>query len=116
MSELSTLDLDPEMVKEMLEPEPTTCTGGWYDYLAIDREAGDMLLAQRWYGAFCSAAPIVGYRRRIRIMIHDGPPYFYPDSAMMAVPRAWEPSTPRAFALFVVVAGISPWTSLGAIV
>lgn len=112
-SELSALDfsgLDPEAVEELLKPEPVAAptAGRWYDYLAVDRAERDMHLAQRWYGALVSAAPVVGYRRRIKVLIHDGPAFYHPESAVMAIPRHWTPSTAVAFGLFTAVAGLRP--------
>lgn len=114
-AELSAMDLSefkPEEVEEMLAPEPVPVpvTGRWYDYLAVDRQEGDMLLAQRWYGALTAAARVVGYRRRIKVLLHDGPPFFHRDTAVMAVPRSWSPSPFVAFALFTAVANLRPGT------
>ena len=110
-SELSTLDvlvsMTPEELDETLRPVPAEPPARrWYDYLAVDRQDRDMLLAQRWYAHLVRAAPLVGYRRRIKVLIHDGPPFFHEDTSVMAVPRSLEPSTALAFALFTV-AGVS---------
>lgn len=112
-SELSALDfsgMDPAAVEEMLspEPEPAPATGRWFDYLAVDRQGGEMHLAQRWYAALVGAAPVVGYRRPIKVLIHDGPAFYHPESAVMAIPRHWTPSTGVAFGLFTAVAGLLP--------
>jgi hypothetical protein len=109
--ELGALDLarmEPDAVRRLLQPAPSPAPGpaGWYDYLAVDRESRDMLTAQHWYACLVAAAPLVGYRRRIKVMIHDGPPSFHPGTSVMAVPRRWRPSRGLAFALFVVVAGM----------
>lgn len=87
-------------------PPPGVRAGGWYDYLAVDRQPGDMHLAQRWYAHLVAAAPLVGYRRRIKVMIHDGPASFHHGTSVMAIPRGWAPSRGRAFALFTAVAGM----------
>lgn len=112
-SELSALDftgVDQETMERMLKPvpQPQPSAVRWYDYLAVDRREGDMHLAQRWYGALTSAARVVGYRRRIKVLLHDGPAFFHPDTSVMAIPRSWRPSTALAFALFTAVAGIRP--------
>lgn len=112
-SELSALDfsgLNPEEVEEMLAPEPVSAptAGRWYDYLAVDREAGDMHLAQRWYTYLVYAAPMVGYRRRIKVLVHDGPAFYHPETSVMAIPRHWRPGKAIAFALFTAVAGFRP--------
>jgi len=110
-AELAGMDfsgLDADDLEEMLAPSGTgSGTGKWYDYLAVDRREGDMHLAQRWYTAFLHVAPLAGYRRRIKVLIHDGPPFFHHETAVMAVPRRWEPSTALAFGLFTVAAGVS---------
>lgn len=114
-SELSRLDLsevDPDEVQKLLSPLPPTPEDRdpAYDYLAVDHQDRDAESCQRWYAALLAAAPIVGYRRRIRVLIHDGPPSYDPESAVMAVPRRWTPSTAVAFALFTAVAGLIPGT------
>lgn len=115
-SELSALDildgLSAEELHDTLRPvaanAPATATGGWYDYLAVDRRSGDMHLAQRWYAHLVSAAPMVGYRRRIKVLVHDGPAFFHSDTAVMAIPRHWTPSKATAFGLFIAVAQLAP--------
>lgn len=112
-SELSALDLSgltAEQLDQALRPvgQPPPPRAGWWDYLAVDRRRGDMHLAQRWYAHLCAAARLVGYRRRIRVLLHDGPASYHPDTAVMAVPRCWTPSTGLAFALFTTVAGCRP--------
>lgn len=112
-SELSGLDfsgLEPEEVEEMLTPipPPEPVTAQWFDYLAIDRQQGDMHLAQRWYDALTRAASVVGYRRRIKVVLIDGPAFFDTETALMGIPRQWKPSTAMAFALFTAVAGLKP--------
>ena len=110
-AELGVMDfsgLDPADVERMLEPEPTPPTGArWFDYLAVDRRGGDMHLAQRWYAHLVRVAPLVGYRRRIKVLLHDGPAFFHAETAVMAIPRNWRPSTGAAFGLFTAVAGVS---------
>lgn len=116
-SELGAMDLsgvDPAAVEGMLRAAAPEPRGRWYDYLAVDRRAGDMLLAQRWYGALCAAAPMVGYRRRIKVLLHDGPPFFHHDTAVLAVPRSWRPSKALAFAIFTVEVGVSLAPFVGA--
>lgn len=115
-SELSALDftgVDRETMERMLKPvEPPRPSGGrWFDYLAVDRHPRDMLLAQRWYAALLRAAPMFGYRRRIKVLLHDGPAFFHPATSVMAIPRSWCPGTGLAFALFSHVAGMPVWTS-----
>lgn len=111
-SELSVMDLsgiDPVEMGRLLQPTasapPRPTAGGWFDYLAVDRRYGDMHLAQRWYAHLLSTAPLVGYRRRIKVLLQDGPAFFHPATAVMAIPRFWTPSRAVAFALWVAVAG-----------
>lgn len=114
--ELSALDfsgMTPEQVEEMLDPEPSsskTRTDLRYDYLAVDHLQGDIVRAQWWYAMLFRVAPLVGYRRRIKVLIHDGPAFYHPDTAVMAIPRSWTPSPALAFALFTAVAGLIPGT------
>lgn len=111
-AELSSLDFaetSPDELQRLLRPvsppPPQTRTGRWYDYLAVDRRSGDMHLAQRWYAHLVATAPLVGYRRRVKVLLQDGPAFFHPESAVMAIPRSWTPSTGLAFALWTAVAG-----------
>lgn len=107
-SELSAMDLsgvDPGLVEDLLRQPPPRGRG--FDYLSVDHRPGDADLAQRWYAGFVRAAPVVGYRRRIKVLVHDGPPFFHADTSVMAVPRGWRPSTALAFALLRVEAGVS---------
>lgn len=111
-SELSRFDfsgLDSGSLHRLLrpvspDPPGRSRAGGWYDYLAVDRRQGDMFLAQRWYAHLVATAPLVGYRRRIKVLLQDGPAFFHPDTAVMAIPRPWTPSTGLAFGLWVAVA------------
>lgn len=105
-SELSALDftgMSPKEVEEILTPVLPKTGPRWYDYLAVDRQGGEMHLAQRWYAALVQAAPLVGYRRRIKVLVHDGPAFFHPETSVMAVPRHWKPSTGLAYGLFTVL-------------
>ena len=112
--ELSALDfsgVDRETMQRMLRPAPPPddlTPSADYDYLAVDRQPGDRQLAQRWYAALVAAAPVVGYRGRIKVLLHDGPAFHHPASAVMAIPRSWTPSPALAFALFTAVAGVRP--------
>lgn len=113
-SQLSALDLsglDRAELAVLLKGRPPPPTrpraGGWFDYLAVDRRAGDMHLAQRWYTCLVGAAPLVGYRGRIKVLLRDGgSPSFDGGSRVMAVPRSWRPSRAAAFALLTVTAGM----------
>lgn len=117
-AELGVMDfsgLDPADVERMLVPDPAPPTGArWFDYLAVDRQHGDMHLAQRWYAHLVRVAPLVGYRRRIKVLLHDGPASFHAETAVMAIPRSWPPSTALAFGLFTVAAGVSRPVPVGA--
>lgn len=110
-SELSAFDFtglnadDLQKLLRPVSPPPPGRTGRWYDYLAVDRRRGDMHRAQRWYAHLIRTAPLVGYRRRIKVLIHDGPAFFHPQTAVLAIPRPWTPSSGLAFGLWVAVAG-----------
>ena len=111
-SELSAFDftgLDAADMHNLLRPvspqPPDSRTGRWFDYLAVDRQPRDMLLAQRWYAHLVATAPLVGYRRRVKVLLQDGPAFFHPDSSVLGIPRPWPPSTALAFGLWVAVAG-----------
>lgn len=118
-SELGVMDfsgMDPDRVEEMLRPEPSAAPRRrWYDYLAVDRRPGDMLLAQRWYSHLVAVAPVVGYRRRIKVLLHDGPPSYHHETAVLSIPRSWRPSGAVAFALFTVEVGVSRASFVGAV-
>lgn len=114
-SELSALDwagLDDDDLQELLRPVPDHPPAGFtpglryvYDWLSVGRSARDARQAQDWYQALLAAAPLVGYRRRIAVLLHDEPPFWRAGSDVLAVPRSWTPSPALAFALLVVVAG-----------
>ena len=77
-----------------------------YDYLAMDRQDNDSDLAERWYHHLVAMAPLGGYRKAIKVMLHDGPqPDWNPAAGILMIPRFWEPSDATAFALFVVTVG-----------
>lgn len=110
-TELSALDFSgfddadmQKLLRPVPPPPPVTGTGKWYDYLAVDREPRDMLVAQRWYAHLTRTAPLVGHRRQVKVLLHNAAPRFDVESAVMAIPRSWPPSAALAFALWVVVA------------
>lgn len=110
-SELSVLDLsglphaEAEKLLRPVSPPPPRSEAAGFDFLSVGLQPGDDQLAQRWYAALVAAAPLVGYRRRIKVMLQDDDPFYYPGSCLLAIPRSWTPSTAGAFALFVTVAG-----------
>jgi len=123
-AELNRLDvfsgLDAQQVRDVLRPTPSkpapAVADPGFDYLSVDWDHRDPDLAQSWYQFLVRVAPLVGYRRKIKVMLHDGPAFFQPDIALMSIPRRWEPSSALAFALFVVVAGMSHSTTAPAAV
>lgn len=127
-AELNRLDvlsgMDAQQVRDVLRPtsaetgihHPTVDSDPGFDYLSVDWDHRDPGLAQRWYEFLVRVAPLVGYRRKIKVMLHNGPAFFQPDIALMSIPRSWEPSSALAFALFTVVAGMSHSTTRSAVV
>lgn len=85
--------------------EPRTRRPRGWDYLAFDHRTGDAALAQLWYGAFLAAAPLAGYRTRVVVLVHDGPPGFSGTGHVFSVPRSWSPTAANAFAILVRHAG-----------
>lgn len=103
-SELASLPADalPAEVKDV-NLAPAVLRSG-YDYLAVDHRDGDRDLAQRWYAELLRTAPLAGYRRRVKVLLHDGPSWFHSETSVLAIPRFWRPSPGLAFGLWVVVA------------
>lgn len=101
--------LTAEELDRVLDPTPTAPSRpDWYDYLSVGRHPGDRDKVQGWYRCLTAVAPLVGYRSRIVVLIHDGPSFYHPGTSTLAVPRSWEPSTALALGLFVVEVGSSP--------
>jgi curved DNA-binding protein CbpA len=84
-----------------VEPAPTV--GTHYDWFASRPRVTDGNVAQRWYRSLVAVAPIFGYTRAIRVLLHDEGPRWMGDAGMMVIPRSWEPTSGNAFALFAVV-------------
>lgn len=86
--------------------------GSRYDYFARgqpkDFWKGDSLKAQLWYHFLIQVAPMVGYRRKIKVLITDEEPEYHHGVNLMMIPRRWEPSSALALSLFTVVAGFRP--------
>lgn len=77
-----------------------------FDFFAIAYDPyRDALLAQTWYHYLVQAAPVVSYRERIKVLIHDGQPEFAPMARILAIPRHLNPSLWMAKALFMMVVG-----------
>lgn len=113
MDELKAANLikgDTDDLTEVLDPIPCEpdLREAYYDYLAVDWIPSDLCRAQDWYQDLCAVAPVVGYRRRIKVLLHDGPGFFHPRTCVLAIPRRWVPSRWLAFALFTAVVGIRP--------
>ena len=110
-SELSVMDLadlpreEAEKLLRPVSPPPPRPERRDFDFLSVGLRPRDSQTAQLWYKHLVAVAPLVGYRRRIKVLLHDDIPLFYPDSSVLAIPRSWTPSTGAAFALFVAVAG-----------
>lgn len=89
-----------------------TSLGDRYDYFAKDHHSdpwrADGLKAQLWYHFLIEAAPLVRYRRTIKVMITSGKAAYHHDIGIMEIPRSWEPSSALAMSLFTHVAGFRP--------
>lgn len=85
------------LTRAEVPPAPTH-----YDWLSVSVCHSDHAVAQRWYVALVAVAPIFGYTKPIRVLLHDDEPRWVEAGGIMMIPRGWEPSTPNAFALFAV--------------
>lgn len=99
--------LTEEEVSQAMRPQrPVSATT--FDYLAVDHQEDDSERADRWYRQLVSVAPFVGYRRVIKVLLHDGPePDWNPMASIVMIPRFWPPSSATALAIFVVTMGFS---------
>lgn len=75
----------------------------FFDYFAADHTEWDMLLAQDWYEYLVQVAPMVGYSKAIRVMLHDGKPDWLDRAGILMIPRTWKANSANAFALFTVL-------------
>lgn len=75
----------------------------FYDYFAADHSPWDMMLAQEWYEYLVDVAPMVGYSKAIRVMLHDGNPDWMDRAGILMIPRTWKANSANAFALFSVL-------------
>lgn len=101
LSDSDIADLSEELAPEKKPPRPLH-----YDYFLVDQVPGDFRLAQDWYESFLCAARLLAYRRTIRVLIHDGPAFFHPETSVVSVHRSWTPSPLLAFGVLVVEAGM----------
>lgn len=89
-----------------------TSLGYRYDYFARDHLSdpwrADGLKAQLWYHFLIEAAPLVNYRRTIKVLMTGGEAAYHHDIGIMEIPRQWEPSAALAMSLFTHVAGFRP--------
>lgn len=116
LSKLGELNLmDEDEVRRVLQPQkanPYRGRAGRYDYFALghntDPWQADALKAQLWYHFLVDAAPMVGYRRVIKVVMTSGQAHYLHEASMMIIPRSWEPSAGLAYSLFTVVAGFRP--------
>lgn len=120
LSELSKLpDVDMEAMFGTAPAKPRNSNpyakdriAGRYDYFAMghlnDPWQADELKAQLWYHFLIEVAPLVNYRRVIKVMIHDGEPEYSHTTMLMKIPRSWNPSSALAMSLFTAVAGFRP--------
>ena len=78
-------------------------TGG-YDYFACPWQPGDWELAQQWYDALVTVAPIFGFTRPMRVWLQDDiEPTWSDMGGILKIPRCWPAATATAFALFSVL-------------
>lgn len=121
IAELSKLDdlvgLSEEQLREVLKPQKVanpyaTNLGYRYDYFAVDHLddpwRADGLKAQLWYHFLIETAPLVNYKRIIKVLLTGGAAEYHHDVGIMVIPRSWEPSTALAMSLFTAVAGFRP--------
>lgn len=85
-----------------LEPIAPPARKDW-DYFSRGRHPMDAQWAQSWYSALIAVAPLFGYRRPLRVLLHDDAPQWKERGGILLIPRAWPPSTATAFALFSCV-------------
>lgn len=119
-AELSKLDsinlLDEQELRRVLQPRNANPysdrLSARYDYFSIGRHndpwQADGFKAQLWYHFLIEAAPVVNYRRVIKVLMTDGPAEYHHAACIMAIPRSWEPSSALAYSLFTHVAGFRP--------
>jgi len=121
-AELSKIDEFQAMTEEELtlvfQPQAApknpyaTSLGVRYDYFARDHHAdpwrADGLKAQLWYHFLMEAAPLVNYRRVIKVLMTGGEAAYHHGPGIMEIPRSWEPSSGLAVSLFTHVAGFRP--------
>mgnify|MGYP000849636869 FL=1 len=75
----------------------------FFDYFAADHMPWDMLQAQHWYEYLVAVAPMVGYTKTIRVMLHDGKPDWLDRAGILMIPRGWKPNSANAFGLLSVL-------------
>lgn len=81
------------------EPKPRQ---DHFDWFAVSPCRYDSSVAQRWYVALVAVAPLFGYTKSIRVLLHDDEPKWVGEANILMIPRSWTPSTAHAFALFAV--------------
>ena len=88
--------------KALTDLEPTTppAKSEHWDYFAFGQHPMDAEWARAWYESLVAVAPMFGYRRPIRVLLHDADPQWKERGGILLIPRAWMPSTATAFALF----------------
>lgn len=76
----------------------------YFDFFSMGIDQFDLLKAQDWYEHLVDIAPLVAYTRAIRVLLYDEPnPEWLPISGMLCIPRALQPNSALAFALFSIL-------------
>jgi hypothetical protein len=81
-----------------------------YDWFARSACRYDCSVVQRWYVASVAVAPLFGYTRSIKVLLHDDEPCWLGDANILMIPRSWEPTKANAYGLFAVKVSPRPLT------
>ena len=73
-----------------------------FDWFSMSACRYDCSVVQRWYFSLVAVAPVFGYTKSIRVLLHDDEPQWLPGANIIKIPRSWEPTRANAFALFAV--------------
>ena len=96
--ELADEGLAVGIAKKREEPEISR----HFDWMSRRACRYDCSVAQRWYLALVAVAPLFGYTRSIKVLLHDDEPQWLDGGNILMIPRSWEPTRANAYALFAV--------------